>query len=104
MRMKDWPKEIPLILQTMRIGELGIAAIPNEVFVDIGLETRKNSPFQPTFTISLANGSYGYLPTVEHHQLGGYETWRGTNVLEIQAAPKIVKTLLELFGTLRSPR
>lgn len=97
LSMKDWPREISLILQAFRIGDVGIAAIPNEVFVEIGLEIRKRSPLKPAFTIELANGAYGYLPTVEQHKLGGYETWRGTNQLEVQAAPKIVDGILDLL-------
>ncbi|HLV02832.1 MAG TPA: neutral/alkaline non-lysosomal ceramidase N-terminal domain-containing protein [Acidobacteriota bacterium] len=98
---ESYPRELSIILQALRIGDLGIAAIPAEVFVEIGLELKEKSPFQPTFTISLANGWHGYLPTVEHHKLGGYETWIGTNLLEIEAAPKIVNTLLQLFGRLQ---
>ncbi|MGH9631079.1 MAG: hypothetical protein ACRD7E_22455 [Bryobacteraceae bacterium] len=101
LEMKDYPAQIPLILQALRIGDLGIAAIPAEVFVEIGLEIRKRSPFQQTFTISLANGAYGYLPTVEQHKLGGYETWRGSNRLEIEAAPKIVQALINLLDGLK---
>jgi len=37
---------------------------------------------------------------VEHHKLGGYETWRGTNILEIEAAPKIVETVVGLLRSL----
>jgi hypothetical protein len=99
LNMKDWPREIPLVLQALRIGEVGIAAIPNEVFVEIGLEIRKRSPLKPTFTIELANGAYGYLPTPEQHKVGGYETWRGTNQLEVQASTKIVEALQELLQT-----
>jgi hypothetical protein len=95
--MKDWPRQIPLLLQALRIGDAGIAAIPNEVFVEIGLEIRKRSTLKPTFTIELANGWYGYLPTTQQHKLGGYETWRGTNILEIEAAPKIVDGVLDLL-------
>lgn len=100
--MKDLQPEMPLLLQAIRIGNLGIAAIPAEVFVEIGLEIRKRSPLPQTFTISLANGAYGYLPTVEQHAMGGYETWPGTNRLEINAAPKIVNTLIELLGQLKN--
>ena len=100
--MKKLPEQIPLILQTVRIGDIGIAAMPAEVFVEIGLEIRKRSPFPQTFTISLANGAYGYLPTVEHHKLGGYETWRGTNRLEVQAAPKMIDSLIGLMNDLRT--
>lgn len=98
---KDNPREMPLILQTLRVGEVGIAAIPAEVFVEMGLEIRRRSPFRQTFTISLANGAYGYLPTVEQHKLGGYETWRGSSYLEIGAAPKIIDALMGLFEKVR---
>jgi hypothetical protein len=98
LAMKDWPREVPIVLQAFRIGDVGIGAIPNEVFVEIGLDIRKRSPLKPTFTIELANGSYGYLPTPEQHEVGGYETWRGTNLLEVTASPKIADAVVELLG------
>nr|WP_254053500.1 hypothetical protein [Singulisphaera sp. GP187] len=63
-------------------------------------EIKQKSPFKPSFTIELANGSYGYLPTPRHHALGGYETWMGTNKVEV--SEKIVKTLLDLFVGLKN--
>ncbi|MGV3753833.1 MAG: hypothetical protein ACO1QS_00455 [Verrucomicrobiota bacterium] len=98
VQMADYPAEVKSILQAMHIGDLGITAIPCEVFVEIGLELREKSPKKQTFTVSLANGYNGYLPTVKHHELGGYETWRAkSSYLEIQAAPKITDTLLQLL-------
>jgi hypothetical protein len=100
--MADYPAEVPLVLQALRIGDLAITAIPCEVFVEIGLELKQRSPFKPTFTISLANGYNGYLPTVEHHKLGGYETWRArSSYLEVEAAPKIFDVVLELLTNLK---
>ena len=84
-------------LQAIRIGELGITAIPFEVFVEIGLEIKKRSPLESTFTIELANGGGGYLPTPKQHALGGYETWLTTNRVEVDASRKITETLLELL-------
>jgi neutral ceramidase len=101
LQLRDAPEKISVVLQTFRIGDLGICAIPFEVFVEIGLEIRAKSPFEQTFTISHANGSYGYLPTVTQHDLGGYETWLGTNMVEVQAAPKIVRMLIRMFEQLR---
>ena len=101
LQMQDTPAEIAVVLQTFRIGNLGICAIPFEVFVEIGLEMKEKSPFEQTFTISHANGSYGYLPTVDQHELGGYETWLGTNMVEIQAAPKIVHMLISMFNRMK---
>ncbi len=98
VQMADYPAEVKAILQAMRLGDLGITAIPCEVFVEIGLELREKSPAKQTFTVSLANGYNGYLPTVKHHELGGYETWRAkSSYLELQAAPKMVDTLLQLL-------
>lgn len=99
--LKEYPAQVPLILQAIRIGDLGIAAIPCEVFVEIGLELKRRSPFKPSFSISLANGYNGYLPTVAHHKLGGYETWRArSSYLEVEAAPKIVDAMLKLLHSL----
>ena len=85
-------------LQAIRIGDLGIAAIPCEVFAEIGLEIKKKSPLKPTFTIELANGYNGYLPTPEQH--GSAATRPGAqraSYLEVDASTKITSTLLELL-------
>jgi hypothetical protein len=101
LQMHESPDEVSVVLQTFRIGELGVCAIPFEVFVEIGLELEEKSPFEQTFTISHANGTYGYLPTVRQHELGGYETWLGTNKVETQAAPKIVRALTKMLNRLK---
>ncbi len=97
-----FPDEVPVKLQVHRIGDLSIAAIPCEVFVEIGLELKQRSPFPQHFTISLANGYNGYLPTVEQHGLGGYETWRArSSYLEVPAADKIKQRLLAMLTQLK---
>jgi hypothetical protein len=96
-KLKDAPESFRVSLQALKIGDLGIAAIPFETFVEIGLEIKQKSPFKHSFTIELANGYYGYLPTPEQHKLGGYETWLGTNYVEFEASTKITKKLLELL-------
>lgn len=97
IQMKEWPEKIDVILQTFRIGEVGVAAVPFEPFAEIGLEIKARSPFKTTFTIALANGGYGYLPTPAQHKLGGYETWLSVNKVETDASEKIITELLELF-------
>ena len=103
--MNDYPDQVRLILQALSIGDLAIAAVPCEVFAEIGLEIKKKSPFKPTFSISLANGYNGYLPTPAQHRLGGYETWRArSSYLEVGASPKITSTLFDLLNQLNSAR
>lgn len=92
-----------LVLQAVRVGDVGITAIPCEVLVEIGLRIKANSPLKPTFTIELANGHYGYLPDPRQHRLGGYETWLGTNILEVQASEKIEAELSRLLERVASP-
>jgi len=73
-----------------------------ETFVEFGLELKAKTPFTRSFTISIANGAFGYLPTVEQHQLGGYEIWLGVNRVEHDAAPKMLTRLLTMRRELKS--
>ena len=98
LKLADGPEAVELPLQVFRIGEVGLMSLPVETFVEIGLELKAKAPFKRPIPVSMANGYSGYLPTVEQHQLGGYETWMGTNRLEIEAAPKIVAALLRMAG------
>jgi hypothetical protein len=95
-----------LILQAARIGDIGITAIPNEVYALTGLKLKAQSPLQPTVNIELANGAEGYIPPAEQHPLGGYNTWPArTAGLEVLAEPKITETVLQLLeGVAGKPR
>lgn len=100
--LATYPDTVKLKLQALRVGELGVVAIPCEVFTEIGLVIKKTSPHKPTFTVSLANGYNGYLPTPAQHKLGGYETWRArSSYLEVEASDKmrpVIEKLLAKVG------
>jgi neutral ceramidase len=100
--LDGYPDTVPVKLQAHRIGNLSIAAVPCEVFVQIGLQLKKTTPFVRHFTISLANGYNGYLPTEEDHAMGGYETWRArSSYLEIPASTKITERLEGMLSALK---
>ena len=100
--LAKYPPRVQAKLQALRVGELGVAAIPCEVFTEIGLEIKKRSPLKPTFTIELANGYNGYLPTPEQHRLGGYETWRArSSYLEERASVTVTATVLDLLKAVK---
>lgn len=103
LRMADHPATLPMPLQVFRIGDLAVGTMPCEVFCEIGLEFKKRSPRQPAWLVSLGHGYYGYLPNPRHHKLGGYETWLGTNRLEVPASDKMLAALLEMVAELQSP-
>ncbi len=103
--LDQMPPTRELKLQAIRIGELGITAIPNEVYGCTGLAIKQKSPLKPTFNISLANGCEGYIPPPEQHELGGYTTWRArSSCLEVQAEPKIRTVVLELLNKVARQR
>jgi neutral ceramidase len=96
--LSRYPDQVDVTVQALRVGDLGIAAIPCEVFAEIGLELKAKGPLRPAFTIELANGYNGYLPTRAQHALGGYETWRArSSYLEVDAADKITARVLGLL-------
>jgi hypothetical protein len=97
----DWIHKNPIEevpLQAIRIGGLGITAIPCEVYALTGLKLKSASPLPLTFNISLANGASGYIPPPEQHTLGGYTTWPArTAGLEVNAEPRIVEICTRLL-------
>jgi hypothetical protein len=87
-------------IQALRIGDLAVCGIPFETFVETGLDLKKRSPFPQTMVIGLANGRHGYLPTPGQHQLGGYETWLGTNIVQEDASSILTQNFLEMLAEL----
>lgn len=94
-------QSLDAILQVIRVGDLAICAIPFETFAETGLELKQKSPFPRTMVVGLGNGRHGYLPTPAQHELGGYETWLGTNVVQKDASTIIVQNLLEMMAELK---
>jgi len=88
-------------IQAIRVGDFAVCGIPFETFVEIGLDLKKRSPFPQTMVIGLANGRHGYLPTLEQHKLGGYETWLGTNQVQEDTSVILTNNLLEMLAELK---
>jgi len=71
-------------VQVLRIGDAGIVGIPGEYFVEWGLEIKRWSPLPYTFVAEQANNWFGYIPTWEALERGGYEA---TPIVSSQLAP-----------------
>ncbi len=102
VRYSEPDKTEDVLIQAIRIGDQAIVSLPFEVLVEIGLEIKEKSPFPHTFTISLANGGYGYLPPPNQFDLGGYETWIGTCRFERESSVLLTKNLLEMLEELKA--
>ena len=103
LRLAQAPKELALPVQAVRLGDVCIGSLPCETFVEIGLEFKQRSKIKQAFMVSLNHGYYGYLPTPRQHELGGYETWPGTNRLEKQASVKFLDVVVGMAEELSKP-
>lgn len=95
-RLAQASPETKYPVQILRIGDICVGTSPCETFAETGIEFKRRSPFEKSFMVELAHGYYGYMPTPRHFELGGYETWPGTNNLEPQASVKMMDALLEM--------
>jgi hypothetical protein len=59
--------------QAVRIGDAVFVTFPGELFSDIGLAIKKQSPMKKTFVIGLTCGPGGYLPAAKDFIDGDYE-------------------------------
>ncbi len=66
----------PLTVEVQAIAfsdDAAIVALPGEIFVELGLALKKQSPFKHTMIAELANGSIGYIPDSPAYPQGNYE-------------------------------
>ncbi|MBI5761228.1 MAG: hypothetical protein HZA46_22180, partial [Planctomycetales bacterium] len=96
MSLAEHPETTTVPVQVLRIGDVCLGTMPCEVFCEIGLDFKRRSPMPQSFMVELAHGYFGYLPTPRQHELGGYETWIGTNRLERTTSDKLLAALLEM--------
>jgi hypothetical protein len=65
---------VRLPVRFLRINnDIAIWSAPLELFCEIAIDVRNQSPFPYTFYFGYSNGSLGYLPTREEFPRGGYE-------------------------------
>ncbi|MEX0978178.1 MAG: hypothetical protein WDZ48_04975 [Pirellulales bacterium] len=94
-------KTCQTVLQAMVLSDVAIVGVPAEYFTIFGVDIKRRSPFKDTIVAELANDWIGYLPNLEAHQFGGYQTWMGLHSYAEQGtgervADQIVGMLEEL--------
>jgi hypothetical protein len=79
-------------------GDLAWVSLPGEIFVELGLAIKQDSPFKHTIITELANGSVGYVPARRAYAQGNYEVVsarcaEGSGELLVDAALRLLKEL-----------
>jgi hypothetical protein len=64
---------VPCGVQVLRIGPVGLVALPVEPFTATGLAVRAVPQPPLCMLVGYANGCLGYLPTPQSYPYGGYE-------------------------------
>ncbi|HXH99891.1 MAG TPA: hypothetical protein VNI52_06460 [Sphingobacteriaceae bacterium] len=96
--LNEYPDTINMPLQILKIGDSLIGAMAGEFFAETGLKLKSDSPVSNYFTITMANGIFGYVPPAHEIEKGGYESWRCRNsFLENDAEKNIRNKMLTLM-------
>jgi hypothetical protein len=65
---------LPNEIQVFRLGaDIAVVALPHEIFVELGLEIKRRSPFMHTLVLSMSQDVDFYVPTRRAYAEGGYE-------------------------------
>jgi hypothetical protein len=91
------PQEVEV--QVIALGnDIAWVSLPGEIFVELGLEIKQDSPFRHTILAELANGSVGYVPARRAYAQGNYEVVsarcaEGSGERLVKAAEQLLKVL-----------
>lgn len=94
-------------VQVIALGrDVAWVGLPGEVFVELGLALKKQSPFKQTFVVELANESVGYIPDRRSYAEGAYEPESarcaaGSGEKLVDAAAGLLKKLHDAAGAPR---
>ena len=82
----------PCFLTGICIGnEFAIVTNPTELFCEIGMNIKRQSPFRYTMVAEQTNGAHGYVPTAKAFAGGSYETWFGEHSYLTTRAGEIIE-------------
>ncbi|MDB6024545.1 MAG: hypothetical protein JWM68_768 [Verrucomicrobiales bacterium] len=87
----------PMEIQVYRLdSETAIVCLPCEIFVELGLSIKAQSPFKRTLVISIANDRPSYVPTEKAFKEGSYEITNarvkpGAGEMLVDGAVKLLK-------------
>ena len=101
--MKAQSPTVRVEIQAARIGDAALVTNPAEFFAELGLAIKRESTWNPTMVVELANGYAGYVPTEKAFSEGGYETRTArSSFLAPGAGESIVEESVALLKTLGS--
>jgi hypothetical protein len=90
---------IEVEVQVVALGDqIAWVSLPGEIFVELGLAIKQNSPFPHTIIVELSDGAIGYIPSGRAYAQGNYEgvsarCAEGSGEMQVAAAVTLLKEL-----------
>ncbi len=90
---------IEVEVQVVALGDtIAWVSLPGEIFVELGLAIKQDSPYPHTIIAELANGAIGYIPSRRAYAQGNYEAVsarcaEGSGEMLVDAAVTLLKEL-----------
>jgi len=85
-------------VSALKLNDIVLLFLPSEVFVDHQLRIKEASSYE-TIVVSYADDYFGYIPTRESFDEGGYEASYPGTILRKGEGEKLVKKALELLNS-----
>ena len=103
LRAGDPLPALPAELSAWRVGDVGLVFTPGEIFTEIGMTVKQQSPLPRTCFAGYTDGTIWYVPVPEAYPEGGYEVTHACRVAPA-AAGMITDTSLELLRRVAAAR
>lgn len=103
VRVGGLPSSVSAEVMAIRVGDVSLALLPGESFVEFGLEIKARMGNRPVVTLAYANGRPGYIPHRSAYPAGGYEVddayryYGYPTCFAPEAGELVVATALELL-------
>ncbi|MDO4424538.1 MAG: neutral/alkaline non-lysosomal ceramidase N-terminal domain-containing protein [Planctomycetia bacterium] len=97
--LDNWPIEHKAEVGAIRLSDdTAIVILPGEIFVELGLDIKRRSPFKNTLVLELSQQDARYIPTRKAFKEGSYETINvlfpeGTGERFVEAAMECLEEL-----------
>ena len=72
IRKAGLPETFTFSIHALKVGDIGIAVAPYEMFDTSGMQIKEGSPFAMTVIATCANSGQGYVPSKLGWEHGGY--------------------------------
>jgi hypothetical protein len=87
-------------VQVIRLdADSAIVCLPGEIFVELGLAIKRESPFKNTFVLSICNDRPSYVPTQKAFAEGSYEV--SNSRVAAGTGEQLVGVALDMLRTIK---